>query len=425
MPVPEPERGAVAVGKRVVVTGLGVICPLGLGLSEMWEGLVSGRSGVGPITHFDHTPFRTHFAAEVKNFDPLAYVDRKQARHMDRFAQFAVASALQAVEMARLKIDDANRHDIGVIIGSGIGGLTTLLEQHVVLLEKGNERVSPFLAPMMIADIAAGEVSILLGARGPNFCTTSSCASGADAIGVAYETIRRGDARAMLAGGSEATINPLALAAFSAARALSTRNDDPQGASRPFDATRDGMVMGEGSAILVLEDLESALRREAPIVGELLACARTADAYHVTQPAPACEGGARAMAAALKKAGLGPQDIDYVNAHGTSTPINDKHETAAIKTVFGEYARKVPISSTKSMTGHLLGAAGAVEAAICLLVIERGVIPPTINLTHPDPECDLDYVPNRARTATVTTAMSNAFGFGGHNSVLIFRRYER
>jgi len=415
----------VAPGSRVVVTGMGAVCPLGLSLSETWEGLISGRSGVGPITHFDPSPFRTHFAAEVKDFDPLAYMDRKQARHMDRFSQFAVAAALQAVGMARLKIDDANRHDIGVIIGSGIGGLTTLLEQHHVLLEKGAERVSPFLAPMMIADIAAGEVSILLGARGPNFCTTSSCASGADAIGVAYETVRRGDARAMLAGASEATINTLAFAAFNAARALSTRNDDPQGASRPFDALRDGMVMGEGSTVLVLEDLESAQRREAPILGELLAYTGTADAYHVTQPAPACEGGARAMALALKKGGLTPEDIDYINAHGTSTPINDRLETAAIKTVFGQYAYKVSISSTKSMMGHLLGAAGAVEAAICLLVIERGVIPPTINLHHPDPECDLDYVPNQARKAAVRTAMSNAFGFGGHNSVLIFRRHER
>ena len=414
----------MAPGSRVVVTGMGAVCPLGLSLSETWEGLISGRSGVGPITHFDPSPFRTHFAAEVKDFDPLAYMDRKQARHMDRFSQFAVAAALQAVGMARLKIDDANRHDIGVIIGSGIGGLTTLLEQHHVLLEKGAERVSPFLAPMMIADIAAGEVSILLGARGPNFCTTSSCASGADAIGVAYETVRRGDARAMLAGGSEATINPLAFAAFNAARALSTRNDDPRGASRPFDALRDGMVMGEGSAVLVLEDLEHARKRGAPILAEVASYAATSDAHHLTHPAPEGEGGARAMALALKKTGMSPEDIDYINAHGTSTLLNDKFETQAIKSVFGEEAYHIPISSTKSMTGHLLGAAGSLESAFCILAIRNGVIPPTINLETPDPDCDLDYTPHIPRRGRVNTALTNSFGFGGHNTTLIFRAFN-
>ena len=409
---------------RVVVTGMGAVCPLGLTIPEMWQNLVAGRSGVGPITLFDSTPFRTHFGAEVKGFDPLAYVDRKEARHMDRFCQFAVAAAFQAVEMAKLKIDQALAPEVGVIIGSGIGGIITLLEQHQVLLEKGADRVSPFLAPMMIPDIAAGQTAILLGAKGPNFCTTSSCASGSDAIGVAYEFIRRGDTQAMLAGGSEATLNPLGFAAFNAARAMSCRNEDPQRACRPFDAERDGLVMGEGAALLVLESLDLALRRGAAILGELVGYGASADAYHVTQPAPGCEGGARAMTLALKKAGLTPQDVNYINAHGTSTPLNDKNETAAVKAVFGPHAYRVPVSSTKSMMGHPLGAAGAIEAAVCLLTINHGLIPPTINLTHPDPECDLDYVPNQSRLAQVEVAMSNAFGFGGHNSVLVFRRYR-
>ena len=409
---------------RVVVTGMGAVCPLGLTIPEMWQNLVAGRSGVGPITLFDPTPFRTHFGAEVKGFDPLAYVDRREARHMDRFCQFAVAAAFQAVEMAKLKIDPALAPEVGVIIGSGIGGIITLLEQHQVLLEKGADRVSPFLAPMMIPDIAAGQTAILLGAKGPNFCTTSSCASGSDAIGVAYEFIRRGDTQAMLAGGSEATLNPLGFAAFNAARAMSCRNEDPQRACRPFDAERDGLVMGEGAALLVLESLDLALRRGAAILGELVGYGASADAYHVTQPAPGCEGGGRAMTLALKKAGLTPQDVNYINAHGTSTPLNDKNETAAIKAVFGPHAYRVPVSSTKSMMGHPLGAAGAIEAAVCLLTINHGLIPPTINLTHPDPECDLDYVPNQSRRVAVEVAMSNAFGFGGHNSVLVFRRYR-
>jgi 3-oxoacyl-[acyl-carrier-protein] synthase II len=403
---------------------MGVISPLGLSPQETWHGLIEGRSGVAEITQFDTSTFVTKFAAEVKGFDPTDHMDRKEARRMDRFCQFAVAAAMQAVKAAGLNIGPEDSNNVGVIIGSGIGGISTLLEQHRVLLEKGVDRVSPFLATMMIPDIAAGQISILLGARGPNFCTVSSCSSGADAIGTAYETVRRGDAVAMLAGGSEATINPLAFAAFHASRALSTRNDAPQKACRPFDLERDGLVMGEGAAVLVLEDLEAARRRGAPIVGEMVGYGATSDAFHVTQPAEGGEGGARAMRKALAAAGLNPQDIDYINAHGTSTPLNDRNETLAIRAVFGPHADSIPASSTKSMTGHLLGAAGAVEAAISLLTIKSGIIPPTINLTNPDPECDLDYVPNQARTQEVRVVMSTSFGFGGHNSVLIFRRWE-
>ncbi|MEE9202857.1 MAG: beta-ketoacyl-ACP synthase II [Dehalococcoidia bacterium] len=409
---------------RVVITGMGVISPLGLSTQETWQGLIEGRSGVAEITMFDTSTFTTKFAAEVKGFDPTNYIDRKEARRMDRFCQFAVAAAMQAVEASGLKIGPETGNHIGVIIGSGIGGISTLLEQHQVLLERGADRVSPFLATMMIPDIAAGQISILLGAKGPNFCTVSSCSSGADAIGIAYEIVRRGDAVAMLAGGSEATINPLAFAAFQAARALSTRNDEPLQACRPFDLERDGLVMGEGTAVLVLEDMEAARRRGAPILGELVGYGATSDAFHVTQPAEGGEGGARAMKKALDAAGLNPQDIDYINAHGTSTPLNDRNETQAIKAVFGPHADRIPASSTKSMTGHLLGAAGAVEAAISLLTIRSGIIPPTINLTNPDPECDLDYVPNQARPQEVRVVMSSSFGFGGHNSVLILRRWE-
>ena len=409
---------------RVVVTGMGVISPLGLSAQETWQGLMAGRSGVAEITHFDTSSFVTKFAAQVKGFDPTDYIDRKEARRMDRFCQLAVAAALQATEDAGLKIGPENGNQIGVIIGSGIGGISSLLEQHQVLLEKGVDRVSPFLATMMIPDIAAGQISIMLGAKGPNLCTVSSCSSGADAIGTACETIRRGDAVAMLAGGSEASINPLAFAAFQAARALSTRNDAPQQACRPFDRERDGLVMGEGTAVLVLEDMEVARRRGATIVGEIIGYGATSDAFHVTQPAEGGEGGARAMKKALDTANVTPQNIDYINAHGTSTPLNDRNETLAIRAVFGQEAYHVPASSTKSMTGHLLGAAGAVEAAISLLSINNGIIPPTINLTNPDPECDLDYVPNQARPKEVRTVMSSSFGFGGHNSVLVLRRWE-
>ena len=400
-----------------------MISPVGLDVPTTWQGLVSGKSGVDYITQFDPEPLETKIAAEVKDFDPGQYLDRKAYRHMDRFAQFAIAASFQAVEQANIRIDDTNAEGIGVVIGVGLGGLSTLLDQNQVLMERGPDRVSPFLIPMMIADMASGQVAILLGAKGPNFCITSSCASGSDAVGEAFEIVRRGDAQAMITGGAEAVITPLAFAGFNAARALSTRNHEPQKASRPFDAERDGFVIGEGAAILIMESLPFATKRGAPILAEVTGYGAAGDAYHITQPSEGGEGGVRAMRIALKAAGLEPGEIDYINAHGTSTPLNDKNETLAVKTVFGNEAYRVPISSTKSMVGHLLGAAGAIEAAICILIIQHGIIPPTINLTSPDPDCDLDYVPNVARQAVVNTALSNVFGFGGHNSTLIFRRY--
>jgi 3-oxoacyl-[acyl-carrier-protein] synthase II len=408
---------------RVVVTGIGVICPLGLNAAESWEALVAGKSGVARITLFDTEGFETKIAAEVKGFDAANYMNPKEARRNDRFSQMAVAASLEAIKQADLKIDDSNKDDIGIIIGSGIGGLTTLFEQTKVLLERGPSRVSPFLIPMMMPNIASAQVSITLGARGPNLCTTSACSSSSDAVGIAYETIKRGDAKAMISGGSECIINPVGVSAFNALKAISTRNDEPELASRPFDAERDGFVIGEGASVLILESLDYAKKRGAKILAEILAYGTSADAYHITAPLETGEGAAMAVQRALDKAGIKPNEIDYINAHGTSTELNDKMETKAIKKVFGDYAYKVPISSTKSMMGHLVGSAGAVEAAICIMAIQNDVIPPTINLTHPDPECDLDYVPNTARQAKVRTALSNSFGFGGHNSVLIFREY--
>ncbi|MFC2016801.1 beta-ketoacyl-ACP synthase II [Chloroflexota bacterium] len=408
---------------RVVVTGMGVLSPLGLDISSTWEALIAGKSGIDYITLFDPEPMETKFAGEVKGFEPTDYINRKDIRRMDRFAQLAVAASLQAVKQAGLQINSMNQDNIGVIVGSGIGGLTTLFEQIRVLLERGSGRVSPFLAPMMISDMAAAQVSIALGVKGPNLCTTSACSSGSDAVGAAYELIKHGDAQAMIAGGSEAIINPVGISAFNALKAISTRNSEPQLASRPFDAERDGFIISEGSGLLVLESLAHAQKRGANILAEILAYGASADAYHITQPDEEGEGAARAMKVALDRAGVATTEIDYINAHGTSTLLNDRVETMAIKTVFGDYAYHIPISSTKSMTGHLIGAGGAVEAAICIMVILHGLIPPTINLTHPDPECDLDYVPNVARRAKVTTALSNSFGFGGHNSVLVFRQY--
>lgn len=407
-----------------MVTGIGILCPLGLDASTAWEALVAGKSGIDFITLFDTTGFETKIAGEVKGFDPANYIDRKNVRRMDRFAQLSVAASLQALKQSGIQINSTNQDNIGIVIGSGIGGLTTLFEQTKILIEKGPDRVSPFLIPMMIADIAAAQVSIVLGVRGPNLCTTSACSSGSDAIGAAYEIIKRGDAQVMIAGGSEAIINPVGISAFNALRAISTRNDAPQQASRPFDAERDGFVVGEGSTVLILEDLRIARERGANILAEIIGYGASADAFHVTQPLEGGEGAAKAMQMALRKAGLAPNQIDYINAHGTSTLLNDRTETKAIKAVFGEDAHRVPISSTKSMMGHLIGSAGSVEAAICVMVIQHGIIPPTINLTHPDPECDLDYVPNIARQVKVTTAMTNSFGFGGHNSVLIFRHYS-
>jgi 3-oxoacyl-[acyl-carrier-protein] synthase II len=409
---------------RVVVTGIGALSPLGLDMTTTWANLIAGKSGIDYITLCDREPLETKFAGEVKGFDPVNYIDRKEARRMDRFAQLSVAASQQAVKQSGLKIEPANQGDIAVIIGSGIGGLTTLFEQTKVMLERGPSKVSPFLAPMMISDMAAAQVSIILGIKGLNLCTTSACSSSADAIGIAYEMIKRGESEAALAGGSEAIINPIGITAFNALRAISTRNDAPQQASRPFDAGRDGFVISEGACVLVLESLTHAQKRGANILAELVAYGATADAFHITQPDENGDGAARAMQLALKKGGLAPNQIDYINAHGTSTQLNDKTETMAIKTVFGEHAYHMPISSTKSMLGHLIGAAGAIEAAVCIMTIREGVIPPTINLTQPDPACDLDYVPNVARKAQVTTALSNSFGFGGHNSVLIIRKYS-
>jgi 3-oxoacyl-[acyl-carrier-protein] synthase II len=407
----------------VVVTGIGMITALGLDTPSNWSSLVAGKSGVDNITLFDTSKHVTKFAAEVKGFEPTAYINRKEARRMDRFAQFAIVASNEAVKQAKLVIDDSNRNDIGVLIGNGAGGLTTLQEQIINMSQNGPDRVSPFLITMMIGDSASAQVSILLGAKGPNFCTTSACSSSADAIGIAYETIKRGDAKVMIAGGSEATINSIGVAAFNALRALSERNDAPKEASRPFDAQRDGFVIGEGAATLILEDLEFAQARGAQIIAEMSAYGASGDAFHVTQPAENGEGAARAMQIALRKAGWQSQEVGYINAHGTSTPLNDKMETAAIKTVFGEHAYRLAVSSTKSMTGHALGGAGAIEAAICVLTLQYGIIPPTINLKNSDPDCDLDYVPNVSRQVQVDKVLSNSFGFGGHNSVLAFKRY--
>ncbi len=409
---------------RIVVTGLGLITSVGNDVASSWEALCQGKSGVAGIESYDTSQHRVHFGAEIKNFDPSLYMDRKEVRRTDPYERLAIATSKQALEQAGFQITEENADDIGVYIGSGIGGMWTLHEGFKILFERGPDRISPFLVNMMIVDGAPGIVSIMTGARGPNWAAVSACATSGNTIGEAWETIRRGDAKAMIAGGSEQAIEAIAMAAFENMHALSRRNDDPQGASRPFDATRDGFVMGEGSGMLILEDLEFAKARGATILAEIVGYASTGDAYHVTEPAPGGVGLVRAMRRALEKAGLRPDQVDYINAHGTSTPYNDLTETQAIKTCFGEHAYRLAISSTKSMIGHTLGAAGAVEAVISIMTILTGVIPPTINLHHPDPECDLDYVPNKARQATVNVAMSNSMGFGGHNACLIFKRYE-
>ncbi len=410
--------------KRVVVTGLGCISPLGNDVQTTWENILAGKSGVGPITHYDASEYKTKFAAEVRGFDGSELFGSREARRMDRFTQLAVATALQAVEDADLKISDANRDSVGVIIGTGIGGLSTLFEQMKVFMERGPLRVSPFLVPMMLPDSAAGMVAITLGVRGPNLAVVTACATGTNAVGEAGEVIRRGQAEVMLAGGSEAAVVPIAMAGLGVMTALSTFNEDPQRASRPFDLNRDGFVMGEGAAMLVLESLEHALNRKAHILAELTGYGSTNDAYHISAPAENGAGAAICMQMALDYAQLQARDISYINAHGTSTPLNDKSETAAIKTVFGENAYRVPISSTKSMTGHLLGASGALEALFCVKTLQDCMLPPTINYETPDPECDLDYVPNQARPAQVQHIMSNSFGFGGHNATIILSRYE-
>ena len=409
---------------RVVVTGIGIVSPLGLDRRSTWTSLIAGESGVAAIAAFDPEGYQTTIAAEVKGFEPEGIVGRKQARRMDRFVQLAAVAALEAVEHSGIAITPNNHDRVSVMIASGIGGIITLSNQVGVLNQRGPSRISPFLVPMMLPDMASGQVSIMLGAKGPNYATVSACSSGADAIGQALEVLQEGDADVVLAGGAEAAVCPIGVAGFNACHALSTRNDDPQAASRPFDAERDGFVIGEGAAVLVMESLPSAVSRGATPIVEVVGYGSTADANHITQPAPEGEGAARAMNIAIRKAGLQPDEIDYVNAHGTSTPLNDKYETMAMKGVFDEYAYNIPISSTKSMTGHLLGASGALEAAISSLAIAEETIPPTINLQNADPECDLNYTPNKSQRKRVNAAMSNSFGFGGHNASLTFRRYE-
>jgi 3-oxoacyl-[acyl-carrier-protein] synthase II len=409
--------------RRVVITGLGLVSPLGLEVHSTWESLLKGKSGVDYITSFDTTAFETKFAGEVKGFDACTYIERKQARHMDRFTQFAVAASLQAVEAAGLKLDNGCSAHTGVIVGDSVCGLLSVCEQYRVLNESGPRRVSPTLAPTMTGDAPSVQVSLTLGTKGVNYSPSSACSSGSDAIGQAYELIRQGHAEAMIAGGTEAPIMPLVVAAFSNIRALSTKNDSPQAACRPFDAERDGFVLGEGAGMMVLEEAKHAIERGAPIIAEIIGYSNTSDSFHLTQPSPDGEGATRAIRQALKKAGINPDEIDYIKAHGTATPLNDRTETRVIKNVFGDRAKQIPISAIKSMIGHLLGASGSIEAIITVLALQHGILPPTINLTHPDPECDLDYVPNVARPARVRTAMSNSFGFGGHNSVLIFREF--
>jgi 3-oxoacyl-[acyl-carrier-protein] synthase II len=408
-------------GRRVVVTGMGVMTSLGIDLDTFWQNLVSGRSGIGPIESFDASAFTTRIAAEIRDFDPEKFMSRRDAHRMDRFAQLAVAATRCALEQAQLTITPEHAERVGVLIGSGIGGIQTMERQYEVLFEKGPSRISPFFIPMLIVDMASGQVSILFGAKGPNSTVATACATGTHAIGDAYHVVHRGDADVMICGGSEAPMSRLGLGGFCAARALSTRNDDPQRASRPFDADRDGFVMGEGAGILILEALEHAEARGARILAEVVGYGLTGDAYHITAPAPGGEGAARAMQMALRMANVAPEDVDYINAHGTSTVPNDPTETTAIKAVFGEHAYQVAISSTKSMTGHLMGAAGAVEAIVCILAMQNSTIPPTINLEHPDPACDLNYTPNAAAKREVSYALSNSFGFGGHNAVILLR----
>lgn len=410
--------------KRVVITGLGVISPVGNDKESFWEALKEGKSGIGPITRFDASGMPVRFAGEVRGFDPNLFLDRKEAKRMDRFSQYAVAATKMALEDAGLDMARVDPERVGVVFATGIGGMETFEEQSRVLLEKGPARVSPFFVPMMIANMAAGQIAINIGARGINFTVNTACASGTNAVGEALRVLQRGEAEVVVTGGTEASVTPLAVAGFSSMKALSTRNEDPQAASRPFDRLRDGFVLGEGAGVLILETLEHALARGARIYAEVAGYGCTADAYHITAPDPQGEGAARAMALALADASLRPEEIDYINAHGTSTDLNDRLETLAIKKVFGPHAYKLAISSIKSMIGHLLGAAGAVEIVATALTIYEGIIPPTINYQEPDPDCDLDYVPNKARQQEVRAALSNSFGFGGHNAVVLLKRLE-
>lgn len=409
--------------RRVVVTGIGAVTPLGNDAETTWGNIIEGISGIGPVTRLNPDDFPAKVAAEVKEFNVETFIDKKDARKMDRFTHYAVAASLMAVKDSRLEINEENAPRVGVWIGSGIGGMETFEQQHETFMNRGYRRVSPFFVPMMIPDMAAGQVSITLGARGFNSCTVTACATGTNSIGDAFKVIQRGDADVMVSGGAEAPITKMSFAGFCANTALST-NPDPSKASRPFDKERDGFVMGEGAGIVVLEELEHALARGAKIYAEIVGYGATGDAYHITAPAPEGEGGARAMKMALDDAKLSPEEIGYINAHGTSTEYNDKYETMAIKTVFGEHAYKLAVSSTKSMTGHLLGAAGGIEAIFTVLALKEGILPPTINLENPDADCDLDYVPNEARKQQVNAAISNSLGFGGHNATIAFRKYE-
>jgi 3-oxoacyl-[acyl-carrier-protein] synthase II len=409
--------------RRVVVTGIGLVTPVAVGTEETWQGLLAGRSGIAPITHFDHAAFATHFAGEVKNFDPTRWMTSREAKTTDPFIQYALAASALALEDSGLKIEGAFAERVGCFVGAGLGGVTTIENACRTLAEKGPRHgISPFFVPMIIVNLAPGQISIRHGLKGPNLSQVSACSTGAHAIGDAFRAIQRGDADAMVCGGTEATVSPLGVGGFNSMRALSTRNEAPQQASRPFDADRDGFVVAEGSGILVIEELERAKARGAKIYAELKGYAANADAHHITAPAPEGEGAQRCMKLAIKDAGIAPAQVGYINAHGTSTKMNDANETVAIKKVFGDHARKLMVSSTKSMTGHMLGAAGGVETAVCALAIARGVLPPTINYTTPDPECDLDYVPNTAREVRVDHVITNSFGFGGTNACLVLSR---
>ena len=410
---------------RVVVTGIGLVTPVGLYRKTTWDSLLEGKSGIDYISLFDAEGFESRIAAEVNDFDAAPILGRKEARRLDRFAQFACVAALEALEDAGLDMATEDPDRFGVLIGSGVGGIMTITEQHKILLNKGPKRVSPFLVPMMLGDMASGQVSMMIGAKGPNFSTVSACATGTDSIGEALEMIRRGRVDVVIAGGTEAAICEIGVAGFNSCMALSTRNDDPQAASRPFDSGRDGFVLGEGAGLVVLESLEHAEKRGANVLAELAGYGASSDAHHVTQPHPEGEGAARAMKWAIEDAKLVPEHVDYINAHGTSTPLNDKFETIAMKRMYGDHAYNLKISSTKSMTGHLLGAAGGIEAAFSVLAIKEGIIPPTINLEDSDPDCDLDYVPNKAIKQKVDVAMSNSLGFGGHNASLVFKSFQQ
>lgn len=410
--------------RRVVVTGMGMVSPLGTSVEKSWQALIQGKSGVGRITKFDPTGFDTQIAAEVKGFVPENFIDKKEIKRMDIFIQYAMAAAVMAMEDSQLKITPANADRVGVVVGAGLGGLTTIETFHKILMERGPGRISPFFIPSLIVNEAPGQISMRFGAKGPNTSVVTACATGNHNIGDAWRIIQRADADAVIAGGVEATVTPLAVSGFNAMKALSTRNQEPERASRPFDKDRDGFVMGEGAGIIVLEELGLALDRGAKIYAEIIGYGLSGDAYHITAPAPDGEGAARSMQMALKDSGIPPEEVDYINAHGTSTYYNDIYETLAIKTVFKEHAKKLPISSTKSMTGHLLGGAGGVESIFTILTIFEGIMPPTINYETPDPECDLDYVPNQARKGSVRVALSNSFGFGGTNAVLAFKRFE-